>query len=187
MKRQFIIRGLMILHVIGIVIMAGTTLIDYLTFHTFWKLAGPGDDRSLGLLPLMAQYGAFIRTGAVMLMITGVALLVLQKTNWRRQFWFKIKLGLFFLLLLNGILVGNTQGHRFRQTVTAHAADFAEYTQELRKKLNIFYSVQLTLFIMTIATGIKQTEITANNACLRRNSKQQLESDVPQSNRPSSI
>ena len=134
----------------------------------------------------MAQYGAFIRTGAVMLMITGVALLVLQKTNWRRQFWFKIKRGLFFLLLLNGMLVGNTQGHKFRQSVTAHAADFAEYTQEVRKKLNIFYSVQLTLFIMTIATGIKQAENTANDACFSRNSKHQLESDVSQSNRPSS-
>jgi hypothetical protein len=156
MKMQLIIRGLMALHIIGIIIMAGTTMIDYLTFNTFWKLADHGDARSLGLIPLMARYGAFIRIGAVALILTGITLLFLQKTDWFQHFWFKVKLGLFFLLLLNGIFIGNTQGHKFRETVSAHASDFVGHTTQIRKKMNLFYPVQLTLFFLTISISMMQ-------------------------------
>lgn len=153
---QLIVRGLVALHIIGIVMMAGTTMIDYLTFKTFWKLADHGNERSLGLIPLMARYGALIRTGAITLMLTGIALFILQKTDWLHQFWFKVKLGLFFLLLLNGLFVGNTQGHKFRETVTAHASDFAGHSLQIRKTLNLFYPVQLTLFFLTISISMIQ-------------------------------
>ena len=36
-------RVLLELHIIGIVIMAGTAMIDYLTFKTFWDFADEGD------------------------------------------------------------------------------------------------------------------------------------------------
>lgn len=153
---QLITRALIILHIVGIIIMAGTTLIDYLSFRTFWKLANDGDTRSLGLIPLMEKYGAFIRTGAVTLMLTGIAMLILQKADWIHHFWFKVKLGLFFLLLLNGMFVGNSQGHKFRETVTAHASDFTGHTMQIRKNLNLFYTVQLTLFFLTISVSIMQ-------------------------------
>jgi len=136
--------------------MAGTTLIDYLTFKTFWKLADHEDNRSLGLIPLMDKYGAFIRTGAVTLILTGIGMLILQKTDWMHQFWFKVRLGLFFLLLLNGMFVGNTQGHKFREAVTAHAPDFVEHTMQTRKNLNLFYPIQLALFFLTISISMMQ-------------------------------
>ena len=153
---QLIIRGLVVLHIVGIVIMSGTTLVDYLAFKTFWKLADQGDTRSLGLIPLMAKYGTFIRIGAVTLMLTGIALLILQEAEWMHRFWFKVKLGLFFLLLLHGMFVGNTQGHKFRETVTTHASDFAVHTIQAKKNLNLFYPIQLTLFFLTISVSMMQ-------------------------------
>lgn len=153
---QLIIRGLTALHIIGIIIMAGTTLIDYLTFKTFWKLADHGDSRSLGLIPLMDKYGAFIRTGAVTLMVTGIGMLIVQKNDCIHQFWFKVKLVLFFLLLLNGMFFGNTQGHKFREAVTAYSPDFVQHTEQTRKNLSLFYPIQLTLFFLTISISMMQ-------------------------------
>lgn len=156
MKLQFIIRCLMALHIAGIVIMAGTTLVDYLTFKTFWKLAEHGDNRSLGLVPLMEKYGALIRAGAVTLMLTGLAMLILQKNDWTHQFWFKVKLVLFFLSLLNGMFVGNTLGHNFRKMVTSSVPDLPRHTMQVRKSLNLFYPVQLTFFFLTISVSMIQ-------------------------------
>jgi hypothetical protein len=130
--------------------MAGTTMIDYLTFKTFWKFADHGDARSVGLLPLMAKYGAFVRTGAAIIILTGITMLFLEKGVLWGQLWFKVKMGLVLLLVLNGLLIGNKQGHRLRETVTANASDFMQHTMNIRETMNRFYPVQLTLFFLII-------------------------------------
>lgn len=159
MKIYFILRVLLALHITGIVIMAGTTMIDYLTFKTFWKLADQGDTRSLSLIPLMAKYGTFIRTGAGTIILTGITMLILEKGAW----WganFKIKIVLVALLVLNGLLVGNKQGHKLRETVTAHSADFMQHTMSIRESMNRFYPLQLTLFFLIILISVIRLDKT---------------------------
>lgn len=153
MKMYFILRVLLALHITGIVIMAGTTMIDYLTFKTFWKFADQGDGRSLSLIPLMAKYGAFIRTGAATILLTGITLLILERSAWRDT-GFKIKMVLVVLLVLNGLLVGNKQGHQLRDTVTAHSADFIQHTASIRESMSRFYPLQLTLFFLIILVSV---------------------------------
>ena len=153
MKAYLIIRVLLALHIAGIIIMAGTTMIDYLTYKTFWNFAEQGDARSVSLLPLMAKYGAFVRTGAVIIILTGIAILLLKKEIWK-QLRFKIKMGLVLLLIVNGVLVGNKQGHKLRETVVAHAPDFMQHTITIRESMDRFYPIQLTLFFLIILISV---------------------------------
>lgn len=142
------------IHITGIVIMAGTTMIDYLTYKTFWKLADAGNPHAVGIIPLMARYGAFIRAGAFTLFLSGIALLVMEKGASWAQPWFKVKIVLVILLLLNGTLVGNKQGHQLRATVTAHTPDFLAYTAGIRENMDRFYPIQLSLFFLTIMVSM---------------------------------
>jgi len=130
--------------------MAGTTMIDYLTFKTFWQFADAGDNRVFGLIPLMARYGTFIKTGAVTIILTGIALFVLYKGAIWAQPWFKVKIVLVIALILNGLLIGNRQGHKLRETVMAHATDFLQHTVSIRESMSRFYPIQLTLFFLII-------------------------------------
>ena len=148
------LRVLLALHITGIVIMAGTTMIDYLTFRTFWKFADQGDFRSLSLIPLMAKYGAFIRTGAVILMLTGCIMLILEKNVRWHQLRFKVKMVLVILLVLNGLFVGNKQGHKLRETIIANASDFIQHTIGIRESMNRFYPIQLILFFLIILISL---------------------------------
>jgi len=134
------------LHITGIVIMAGTTMIDYLNFTTFWQFADAGDNRAFGLIPLMARFGTFVRTGAITIILTGIAMFVLDKGAVWTQPLFKLKTLLVIALILNGVFIGNRQGHKLRETVMAHAAEFLEYTTTIRESMSQFYPVQLTLF-----------------------------------------
>jgi len=143
-------RIILALHITGIVMMAGTTMIDYLTFKTFWQFADTGDNRVFGLIPLMARYGIFIKTGAVTIILTGIALFVLNKGDIWAQPWFKVKTVLVIALILNGLLIGNRQGHKLRETVMAHTADFLQHTISIRESMNRFYPIQLTLFFLII-------------------------------------
>ena len=153
-KMYVLLRILLALHITGIVIMAGTTMIDYLTFKTFWKIADTGDNRALGLIPLMARYGAFVRTGAITIILTGIALLALDKGAIWSQPWFKVKTALVIILILNGLFVGNRQGHQLRDTVLANASDFLHQTLAIRATMSRFYPIQLTLFFLIIVISM---------------------------------
>jgi hypothetical protein len=153
MKIYLVFRVLLALHITGIIMMAGTTMIDYLTFKTFWKFADQGDSRALSLIPLMAKYGTLIRTGAGTLILTGIMMLILEKNAWWETS-FKIKMGLVALLVLNGLLVGNKQGHKLREAVTAHSADFIQHTIGIRESMDRFYPLQLTLFFLIILISV---------------------------------
>ena len=154
LKMHLVIRVLLALHITGIVIMAGTILIDYLTFNTFWKLAEQGDSRSFGLLMLMARYGAFVRAGAITIIFTGITMLILQKGILWQQLRFKFKMGLVLLLIVNGILVGNRQSQKLRDTIATDTIDFIQRTIEVRETLDRFYMMQLTLFFLIILVSV---------------------------------
>ena len=155
MKTYLILRTLLALHIAGLVIMAGATVTDYLTFKTFWKFADHGDNRALSLLPLMAKYGGLVRTGAAILFLTGTGLLVMEGAWWE-QLWFKVKMALVILLVLNGVFIGNKQGHKFREMIAGNAPDFIQRTTDIRGTLNRFYIIQLAIFfIIILVSAIK--------------------------------
>ncbi|MBZ4192081.1 hypothetical protein [Niabella beijingensis] len=158
MNTLLIRRIILVLHVTGIVVMAGTTMIDCLTFNTFWTLADADQRRATGLIPLMARYGTFIRSGAITIILTGIVLLVLDKQVLWSRLWFKIKMILVAALILNGLLIGNRQGHRLRDAVITHADDFLQHTTAIRENMNRFYPVQLTLFFLIILISMLRSD-----------------------------
>ena len=154
MKTQFFIWALLALHLSGLVLMAGTTVIDYVTFKTFWKLTDEGDNRFLGLLPLMARYGTFVRTGVALLILSGIGMLILSKDIWWQQCWFKVKMGLVALLILNGIFIGNKQASKFRKIIADNGPDFINQAKHVKSTLNNFYLIQLMIFFAIILTSV---------------------------------
>jgi len=157
MKMYLTLRFLLALHIIGIVIMAGTTMIDYLTFRVFWRFAEAGDSRTLGLIPLMARYGAFVRTGAITIILTGIALFVLDKGAIWAEPWFRVKTILVIILILNGLFVGNRQGHRLREAVAMHGSDLLSNALPIREAMSRFYPIQLSLFFLIIIISMIRT------------------------------
>ena len=145
---------LLALHLSGLVIMAGTTVVDYITYRTFWKLTDQGDKKSAGLLPLMDKYGGVVRTGAAVLILTGIGMMILVKGAWGEQLWFRVKMGLVVMLVLNGMLAGNKQGLKLRQMIAAGSPDFLQQTAGIRVKLNRFYLIQLSIFVIIIFISV---------------------------------
>jgi hypothetical protein len=149
-----LLQMLLALHLSGLVIMAGTTVVDYITYRTFWKSADRGDKNAAGLLPIMERYGGVVRTGAAVLVLTGIGMMILVKGVWGEQLWFRIKMGLVVILVLNGILAGNKQGGKLRQMIAAGSPDFLQQTAGIRARLNRFYLVQLAVFLLIIFISV---------------------------------
>ena len=145
-------RILLVLHFCGLTIMAGTTVVDYFTFKTFCRLAKVGDNREQGLLPIMSRYGELVRIGAAILIFSGLTMLILEKGVWLEP-WFKIKIALVVLLVLNGMFVGNSLGLKFRKMII-DSAGTAEQITDIKGNLNLFYLAQLTIFLLIIMVSV---------------------------------
>jgi len=117
-KTQLFLRILLPLHLVGLILMAGTTLFDYYCFKT------------AHFLHLASKFGLIIRTGAITLILTGIAMLTIAKDSWSQPL-FKLKLALTIIVFLHGMLIGSRRVH-----------------------LNRFYPIQLTLFFIIILVSI---------------------------------
>ncbi|PSL29057.1 hypothetical protein [Chitinophaga ginsengisoli] len=150
MKEYLILRILLAFHLAGLTIMAGTTIIDFVTFKTFCRLTAEDTNKASGLLPLMSVYGSLLRVGAVILMLTGASMFILLNGIWWQQLWFKIKMGLVVLLILNGMLVGNKNGIKLRSMAYEGLPDLVRRTADVRDNLNRFYITQLVILSLII-------------------------------------
>jgi hypothetical protein len=150
MKEYLILRILLAFHLAGLTIMAGTTIIDFFTFKTFCRLMSDDINKASGLLPLMSAYGSFVRIGAVILVLTGASMFIISDGIWWQQLWFKIKMGLVVLLILNGMLVGNRNGVKLRSMAYDGLPDIMLRTADVRDNLNRFYITQLVIFFLII-------------------------------------
>jgi len=159
-KTQIFYRLVLSLHLIGLIVMAGTTTVDYFTFRFFCKLTDQGESKAaLGLLPIMSKYGSLVRAGAGIIILTGIALLLLSNGIWQQP-WFKIKLALVICLFLNGIFAGKKQGLTFRHLMNENASHVLPDIQAIKSNLQFFYLVQLSLFfaiVLISVVKIKQT------------------------------
>ena len=152
MNMNLFFRILLVLHFCGLAVMAGTTVVDYFTFKTFCRLANIGDNREQGLLPIMSRYGELVRVGAGILIFSGLAMLVLQNDIWMEP-WFKTKIGLVVLLVLNGMLVGNSLGLKFRKMIIDSASTPGQITG-IKGNLNLFYLAQLAIFLLIVMVSV---------------------------------
>lgn len=174
MKTYLIVSLLLALHLSGIVMMAGATLMDYITFRTFWAFADVGDNRGIGLLQLMVKYGDFIRAGGAVIIITGLAMFAIDKGARENELWFRVKMVLVFLLVVNGMFAGNKYGEAFRKEIAGNGPDFTLHSSAQRVALGRFYIVQLSLFLLIIlastikSDGIKTDPQTGKGRTMHR-------------------
>jgi uncharacterized membrane protein len=134
--------------------MAGTTIVDYSTFKTFWKLIDNGQGRSTGLLEATSKFPRLAGIGAALLILTGIGMMALTHGVFGEQLWFRIKFALVIILILNSLLVGRRQGLKLRKIMTADDSDTTRQADSLRASLNRFYLSQLIIFFIIIFLSV---------------------------------
>ena len=98
---------LLVMHLSGLVLMAGTTVIELVVFRTFISLLKTTGKASIGLSRLMSIFGRILLAGGVLLALSGIGLTLITGGVFLHQLWLQVKLALILLLPLNGLLVGS--------------------------------------------------------------------------------
>lgn len=142
---QYLFPALLTLHIIGLVLMAGTIVIESVNYTFFWNLAGKDQQQAAGVLAVTAKTARLTGMGAGLLILSGIGMIAMTHGVTSAQLWFKIKMVLVILLILNGILNGNRISARLRNIAGSQGLDEKDQLQQLKGKLKTFYLLQLLI------------------------------------------
>jgi uncharacterized membrane protein SirB2 len=109
MYTQTLRQLLLVMHLSGLTLMAGTTVTSFVTFRAFKNsltLEGKG---STGLFKLLLNLAPVKPIGGILLILSGIGLMAVTHGVFMHMLWFQLKLVLILLLPLNEILIEKKQ------------------------------------------------------------------------------
>ncbi|MEZ0611184.1 DUF2214 family protein [Fibrella sp. WM1] len=145
---------LLVIHLSGLALMAGTTVTELVVFRTFTSLLKTKGKASVVLLNLMSGLGMVLLAGGVLLAFSGVGLTLISRGVFLHQLWLQVKLGLILLLPLNGLLVGSPQLKQLSNNLAAESTTLPLQLNPAVTKLTRFHWVQTLLFLAIIILAV---------------------------------
>jgi hypothetical protein len=141
----------LVLHVVGITMMAGTSFIDFITFRAFCKIY-TDNVASLIYESYLYKLQRFLGIGMLLILVSGVTMMAKLHEVWGAQLWFRIKMGLLLLVILNGLGLRRMLGTRLKKML--HSGAFNERWNLLKRNFIIVQVLQLLLFIVIFTLSV---------------------------------
>ena|ERR1044072_7422382 len=146
MYTQTVRQLLLVLHLCGLALMAGTTVAAFVTFRAFIKKLKKQDEGSTGLLKLLTTLAPVKGIGGILLILSGTGLMFITHGVFMQMLWLQLKLVLILLLPLNEILIGNRQLKKLNAAFIEKSPESATVIKTTISPMTIFYTAQLILF-----------------------------------------
>lgn len=146
----------LVTHIAGLAMMAGTTLASYLLMRQFWKqheIDKPGSAAGLGSV---AKISVLLGIGILLLIVSGVTMAIVVKGAYGQQTWFRIKMMLVIIAIINGTIIGRRLAMKLGKTLGEEKAgvSVADRLMKLKGNLNWFYISQLTIFLVIFTLSV---------------------------------
>lgn len=130
------------LHIIGISLMAGVTVADFVLTRKFWTLYAHNPQEGILVRKISSRLPVLIIAGTLLILISGVGMMIATHGVFDTFLWFRIKMGMVLLVILNAIIFGRRQQAKLGKLLQQEAPSLTG----IRKNLNIFHITQLVLF-----------------------------------------
>jgi cytochrome c553 len=145
----------LVLHIVGLTLMAGITIADYIISKQFWKQLAYDKSRAMAFNEIMVQLPRLLGVGAALLIITGVTMMAVTRGVFGEQTWFRIKFALVILAIVNGLVIGRRQGVKLKKLLAGETT--GAYTAPLLKIKNTltwFHTAQMVFFLLIFTLSV---------------------------------
>ncbi len=139
----------LVLHIVGLSVMFGTTVVDFFCFAQFWKQYPRDKVRAAAILPILVNFRFLFAGAFILLLISGIGMVALSHGAFAEQFWFRVKMGILVLVILNGAVIGGRATRGLRKTVEADlaGANVEQRRKALKGRIRMIHILQLLLFV----------------------------------------
>lgn len=143
-------------HIIGLTMMAGTTLADSMVFNQFWKQFVLDRQKANAIGQVSSKFQILFGSGFLLLIISGVCMMAITHGVFGEQTWFRIKFGLIVLILINGLTMGRRNGVQLRKLLRDEipGGNVQERFLKIKRNLRIFHISQMTLFAIIFTLSV---------------------------------
>jgi uncharacterized membrane protein len=143
-------------HIVGITIMAGTTFIDFTAFQQFWKNLSTDKTKSLIIGDNLYRFQRFIGIGMLVIIISGVLMMVHMHQVWGQQTWFRVKMGILVLIIINGLILRRRLGSKLKKLLAdgLSGSNFNVKLSALRRNITVVHILQMLFFIVIFVLSV---------------------------------
>lgn len=153
MNTYTLLQTFLTLHLTGLVLMAGTIVVDSMVYRAFWRQYDDDKERSLNLLTVSGKFGRVTGIGAAVIILTGIGMMAITHGVFGEQLWFRIKFGLVILLILIN-LFARRRGLRLRKTIGLGDANSMVIVTKARAFLGRYFLAAFTIFFLIILLSV---------------------------------
>lgn len=144
----------LVLHITGFTLMAGTIAADFAINRRLGKYLLSDKSKALSMLEGAAGFPALIGFGGLLLLTSGIGMVVLFKGTVARMLWFRIKMILVVLVILNGSFVLRRQAGRLKVLLTGNGGN--DQMLALSRTMSVFHVIELLLFLLIFFLSVFQ-------------------------------
>jgi len=146
----------LVLHIVGITIMAGTTFIDFMTFKTFWNVFKVDRAKSIVLENYLYKLQRFMGLGMLVILVSGFTMMIKLHEVWGAQTWFRIKMGILLLIIINGLALRRSLGRKIKKALTQDlpTSSDAKRFAGIKRNLTTVQVIQMLLFIIIYSLSV---------------------------------
>jgi len=146
----------LVAHIVGITIMAGTTFIDFITFKQFWKILSGDKAKSLVIEDILYKLQRFIGIGMLVIIISGVLMMVYLHQVWGQQTWFRVKMGMLILIVINGLVIRRRMGSGLKKLLSegSSGSSFNAKLSGLRRNITTVHLFQMLFFTIIFVLSV---------------------------------
>ncbi len=143
----------LVLHITGIVLLGGTTLLNYIISRQFWSSVEADRNRAIVINSTTVNFGKITGVGGVLTILTGIAMVAILHGAVDSQLWFRIKMILVLLIILNSLLFARPQLLKLKRILTAGNKVNNELSS-VKSKMDLYYALQLVMFFTIFVLSV---------------------------------
>jgi len=146
-----ILKSGLVLHITGIVVMVGTLVASFLVYQQFWKLFTNEKDKAAVLFNIISRFQVAQMIGGALIITGGITMMIAFHGVLMHATWFKIKMVMLLLIILNAALIFRPAVLELKQLLAAvHTEESGTQfkVSAVKGKITVFYALQFIFFIV---------------------------------------
>ncbi len=145
----------LVTHIVGITLMAGATFIDFIIFKQFWKAYPSDKPKSIVIEDMLHRLQRFMGVGMLVILVSGVVMMVYLHQVWGQQIWFRVKMGVLVLVIINGLGIRRSMGSKLKRLLTEESlSDFDGKRSGLKSNITLVHAFQLLFFLIMFTLSV---------------------------------
>jgi uncharacterized membrane protein SirB2 len=153
MATQAIFKTFLLFHITGLILFAGTILVEFVTFRQFWKQYHSDKPNMVVGLRLIRKFPVLMGIGFGIIILSGVGMMAITHGVFGEQLWFRIKFGIIIAIIIIR-LAGRRQTKVLHNSLMNDEGDSSFKMHAVKRTLELSGYVQLALLLTILVLSI---------------------------------